>query len=198
MIRADSGPSLERLKSSIRKVEERGFSYTVYADASSKYVMDHVTALPLRFADGLRRGRVPMELKDLLHEHGFTRPPAASFRKTGKGCWKIEGEGDACSIYLRREKEEDTEEIEERLDLYDLTGPETKEYERMVEEGIIREVPGGKDADIWILLRAKSNPDSRILSNDSFKDWERIFPFVREEERTIRFEAKDHSIVIQW
>ncbi|KXA98514.1 hypothetical protein AKJ39_01850 [candidate division MSBL1 archaeon SCGC-AAA259J03] len=86
----------------------------------------------------------------------------------------------------------------QRLDLYDLTGPETREYERMVAKGEIREVLGGRDADTWILLRADSHPDSRILSNDSFGDWKNIFPLVEEEERIIRFEARGRDIEIRW
>lgn len=78
----------------------------------------------------------------------------------------------------------------ERLDLYDLRRLGTREYERIVDEGEIREVLGVRDADTWILLRADSHPDSRILSNDSFEDWKNIFLLVEEERRVIRFETR--------
>lgn len=195
VIRADPGPSIERLKSAVEKVEDRGFSPIVYADASSKYALDHVTALPPGLMGDLKRGKVPEGLRDVLRRHNFPLPPGASFRKTGKASWRIKGKRKACSINLRRGE---GEEAEGRLDLHDLTGPETREYERMVEDGEILEVPGGRDADIWILLRADSSPDSRILSDDCFDDWKNIFPFVEEDERMIRFEATDCNIEIKW
>ncbi|KXA98513.1 hypothetical protein AKJ39_01845 [candidate division MSBL1 archaeon SCGC-AAA259J03] len=85
VIRAGRDPSIERLKSAIKQVRDRGHPPLTYADASSKYVLDHVTALPPKFIGDLKHGEVPDGLKDILHDHGFTRPPAANFRKTGGG-----------------------------------------------------------------------------------------------------------------
>lgn len=56
-------------------------------------------------------------------------------------------------------------------------------YERMVEEGTIRQAPAGTDADYFILAFARELEAKAIVSNDRFRDRMGDFP-----------EARDHLV----
>jgi hypothetical protein len=67
-------------------------------------------------------------------------------------------------------------------------------YERMVEEGTIRQAPAGTDADYFILTFAREL-DASVLSNDRFKD--RIAHFPEVKERIIRYMIVAGELVLE-
>jgi hypothetical protein len=68
------------------------------------------------------------------------------------------------------------------------------EYERMVEEGALRQAPAGTDADYFILSFAREL-DAKIVSNDRFRDRAAAFPEVR--RRVIRYMVVDGEVVFE-
>jgi hypothetical protein len=67
-------------------------------------------------------------------------------------------------------------------------------YERMVEEGNIKQAPAGTDADYFILSFAREL-DAAVVSNDRFRDREQAFPEAR--ERVIRFMIVNAEVVFE-
>jgi hypothetical protein len=67
-------------------------------------------------------------------------------------------------------------------------------YERMVEEGLIRQAPAGTDADYFILSFAREL-DAAVLSNDRFRDREKAFPEIG--ERIIRYMIVSDEVVLE-
>jgi hypothetical protein len=67
-------------------------------------------------------------------------------------------------------------------------------YERMVEDGTIRQAPAGTDADYFILSFAREL-DAAIVSNDRFKDRMDAFPEIR--ERAIRYMIVNDEVVLE-
>jgi hypothetical protein len=70
---------------------------------------------------------------------------------------------------------------------YKLGKKEKPVFERMISEEMVQQVPAGTPADRWILEYASRHPDCKILSNDTFREWEGVFPFAGDQERFIRF-----------
>lgn len=67
-------------------------------------------------------------------------------------------------------------------------------YERMVEDGTIRQAPAGTDADYFILSFAREL-DASVVSNDRFKDRLQAFPDAL--ERVIRFMIVNDEVVFE-
>lgn len=67
-------------------------------------------------------------------------------------------------------------------------------YERLVEDGTIRQAPAGTDADYFILSFAREL-DAAIVSNDRFKDRIKAFPEAR--ERVIRYMIVNREVVFE-
>ena len=55
---------------------------------------------------------------------------------------------------------------------YQLTSEDTEKYLDLIAEGIIHECPSKTPADIYLLQMCITVPNSMILSNDDFKEWE--------------------------
>jgi hypothetical protein len=68
------------------------------------------------------------------------------------------------------------------------------EYERMVEQGRIRQAPAGTDADYFILSFAREL-DASVVSNDRFRDREKAFPEI--SERLIRYMIVNDEVVLE-
>jgi hypothetical protein len=67
-------------------------------------------------------------------------------------------------------------------------------YERMVEQGVIRQAPAGTDADYFILSFAREL-DAAIVSNDRFKDSHQAFPEAL--DRVIRYMIVNEEVVLE-
>ena len=67
-------------------------------------------------------------------------------------------------------------------------------YERMVDDGSIKQAPAGTDADYFILSFAREL-DAAIVSNDRFKD--RIASFPEAEEDMIRYMIVADEVVFE-
>lgn len=67
-------------------------------------------------------------------------------------------------------------------------------YERLVDEGQVRQAPAGTDADYFILSFAREL-NAGIVSNDRFRDRVRQFPEAR--ERVIRFMIVQDEVVLE-
>jgi hypothetical protein len=67
-------------------------------------------------------------------------------------------------------------------------------YERMVDEGAIRQAPAGTDADYFLLSFAKAL-DASLVSNDRFRDRGRQFADVRRQ--IIRFMILADQVVFE-
>lgn len=67
-------------------------------------------------------------------------------------------------------------------------------YQRLVENGTLRQAPAGTDADYFILSFAREL-DAWIVSNDRFRDREKAFPEVR--ERVIRYMILNDEVVFE-
>jgi hypothetical protein len=71
---------------------------------------------------------------------------------------------------------------------------DSKGYERMVEQGLIKQAPAGTDADYFILSFARELGAS-IVTNDRFRD--RIHAFADVRERIIRFMIAENAVVFE-
>ena len=69
-----------------------------------------------------------------------------------------------------------------------------KQYERMVEQGLIRQAPAGTDADFFILSFAREL-DAAVVSNDRFRDRETAFPEIG--DRLIRYMIVNDEVVLE-
>ena len=68
------------------------------------------------------------------------------------------------------------------------------EFERLVDEGKIRQTPAGTDADYFILAFAREL-EADIVSNDRFRDRQDAFPEAR--ERMIRYMILNGEVVFE-
>jgi len=69
-----------------------------------------------------------------------------------------------------------------------------QQYERMVDEGLVRQAPAGTDADYFILSFAREL-DACVVSNDRFRDRIKQFPEV--QERLIRYMIVADEVVLE-
>jgi hypothetical protein len=67
-------------------------------------------------------------------------------------------------------------------------------YERLVDDGIVRQAPAGTDADYFILSFAREL-DARIVSNDRFRDRAKDFPDA--SDRLIRYMIVQDEVVFE-
>ena len=67
-------------------------------------------------------------------------------------------------------------------------------YEKMVEDGMVRQAPAGTDADYFILSFAREL-NASIVSNDRFRDRIKQFPEVR--DRVIRYMIVENEVVLE-
>jgi hypothetical protein len=67
-------------------------------------------------------------------------------------------------------------------------------YEKLIEDGQVRQAPAGTDADYFILSFAREL-DAGIVSNDRFRDRMKQFPEAR--ERVIRFMIVQDEVVLE-
>ena len=67
-------------------------------------------------------------------------------------------------------------------------------YERMVDEGTIRQAPAGTDADYFILSFAREL-EASIVSNDRFRDRQKAFPEAA--NRLIRYMVVKGEVVLE-
>src|SRR3954469_16763840 len=68
------------------------------------------------------------------------------------------------------------------------------EYERLVDQGAIRQAPAGTDADYFILSFAREL-DASIVSNDRFRDRQKAFPDAA--KRLIRYMVVKGEVVLE-
>lgn len=67
-------------------------------------------------------------------------------------------------------------------------------YERMIDDGLIRQAPAGTDADYFILSFAREL-DAPIVSNDRFRDRQRAFPDAA--RRLIKYMVMKGEVVLE-
>ena len=67
-------------------------------------------------------------------------------------------------------------------------------YERMVDDGTIRQAPAGTDADYFILSFAREL-EASIVSNDRFRDRQKVFPDAA--KRLIRYMVVKGEVVLE-
>ena len=68
------------------------------------------------------------------------------------------------------------------------------EYEKLVDEGWLKQAPAGTDADYFILSFAREL-DADIVSNDRFRDRQDAFPETR--DRMIRYMIVNGEVVLE-
>lgn len=68
------------------------------------------------------------------------------------------------------------------------------EFERLVDEGAIKQAPPGTDADYFILSFAR-DLDASVVSNDRFKERRQAFPEA--QERVIRYMILERDVVLE-
>ena len=71
---------------------------------------------------------------------------------------------------------------------------QAEKYERLIDDGEIRQAPAGTDADYFILAFAREL-DAYIVSNDRFRDRQDSFPDAR--ERMIRYMIVEDEVVFE-
>ena len=67
-------------------------------------------------------------------------------------------------------------------------------YEKLIEDGVVKQAPAGTDADFFILSFAREM-NARILTNDRFRD--RAEEFQEERDRVIRYMIVDGAVVLE-
>jgi hypothetical protein len=68
------------------------------------------------------------------------------------------------------------------------------EFEKLVEQGEIKQAPAGTDADYFILSFAREL-NAGVVSNDRFRDREKAFPEAR--DRVIRYMILNGEVVFE-
>jgi Zc3h12a-like ribonuclease protein len=71
---------------------------------------------------------------------------------------------------------------------------DSRAYEKMIDDGWVRQAPAGTDADYFILAFAREL-NASIVSNDRFRDRIKQFPEAR--ERVIRYMILQHEVVLE-
>jgi hypothetical protein len=71
---------------------------------------------------------------------------------------------------------------------------DSAKYERLIDDGLVRQAPAGTDADYFILSFARELKAS-IVSNDRFRDRIKQFPEAR--ERVIRYMILNDEVVLE-
>ena len=71
---------------------------------------------------------------------------------------------------------------------------DTRKYEQMIDDGLVRQAPAGTDADYFILAFARELKAS-IVSNDRFRD--RIKQFPEAKDRVIRYMILNDDVVLE-
>ncbi|MDB4906642.1 MAG: Ribonuclease Zc3h12a-like protein [Gemmatimonadetes bacterium] len=69
-----------------------------------------------------------------------------------------------------------------------------KEYEKLIDDGVVRQAPAGTDADYFILSFAREL-DAAIVSNDRFRDRQKQYPEAR--DRIIRYMVIGDEVVFE-
>lgn len=69
-----------------------------------------------------------------------------------------------------------------------------QQFERMVDDGVIKQAPAGTDADYFILSFAREL-DANVVSNDRFRDRLEAFPEAR--ENVIRYMIVNDEVVFE-
>lgn len=67
-------------------------------------------------------------------------------------------------------------------------------YERMIDDGMVRQAPAGTDADYFILSFAREL-NASVVSNDRFRDRMKAFPDVL--DRVIRYMILQDEVVLE-
>lgn len=67
-------------------------------------------------------------------------------------------------------------------------------YEKMIDDGMIRQAPAGTDADYFILSFAREL-NACVVSNDRFRDRIKRFPEIR--DRVIRYMIVQDEVVLE-
>jgi hypothetical protein len=67
-------------------------------------------------------------------------------------------------------------------------------YEKMIDDGMVRQAPAGTDADYFILSFAREL-NAGVVSNDRFRDRIKQFPEIR--ERVIRYMIVQDEVVLE-
>jgi len=67
-------------------------------------------------------------------------------------------------------------------------------YEKMIDDGIVRQAPAGTDADYFILSFAREL-NASVVSNDRFRDRIKQFPEIR--DRMIRYMIVQDEVVLE-
>jgi len=71
---------------------------------------------------------------------------------------------------------------------------EPQRYERMIDDGMVRQAPAGTDADYFILSFAREL-NASVVSNDRFRDRIKQFPEIR--DRMIRYMIVQDEVVLE-
>ena len=70
---------------------------------------------------------------------------------------------------------------------------EPQRYEKMIDDGMVRQAPAGTDADYFILSFAREL-NASVVSNDRFRDRIKQFPEIR--DRMIRYMIVQDEVVL--
>jgi len=71
---------------------------------------------------------------------------------------------------------------------------EPQRYEKMIDDGMVRQAPAGTDADYFILSFAREL-NASVVSNDRFRDRIKQFPEIR--DRMIRYMIVQDEVVLE-
>lgn len=80
---------------------------------------------------------------------------------------------------------------------YQLNDSEKQVFERMISDGTVQQVSANTPADKWILKYATNHPECRILSNDTFREWESKFPVIYDYDRFIKFMIVNDEVMLE-
>ena len=65
--------------------------------------------------------------------------------------------------------------------------------ERLIQTNKVIQVPSGTPADYWVLALAEAE-GGIVISNDAFREWAHLFPWVKDRRRVIRYLIDDHKV----
>lgn len=80
---------------------------------------------------------------------------------------------------------------------HQLNDSEKQMFERMISDGTVQQVSANTSADKWILKYATTHPECKILSNDTFWEWESMFPVVYDYDKFIKFMIVNDEVMLE-
>ena len=168
---------LRNIELVVQKLEGEGLEPIVVADAALRHQIDEVD-----------------RYEALLEEGHIRQAPAGTDADYFILSFARELDANIVSNDRFRDRLDAFPDARDRIIRYMIVADEVARYEKLLDDGQIRQAPAGTDADYFILAFAREL-DAFIVSNDRFRDRQDAFPDAR--DRMIRYMIVADEVVFE-